>query len=359
MITLFDPFFLDRVAFKALIAYGVYFVNRKDTFSGDLVKEEEIMGYKCPKCGYERQSEDLVPEYECPKCGVIYKKAEKAIFGDKKLAIDNPPESPKKTKKRKIKVFFVETLLKTVKLYVIALLNLPVKILTPVVKAISKFYSSVRQKPLTLNLPVKILAPVVKAILEFYSSIRKKRIEHFFFQITRIMALMASSIAFIVLAYLAFSQVVFFLDFRDKTKVSFNEVNKQLEEKGELGKGYINAEEIQTPSIVKDHLSERSIEAIQNWISGLNKKQQENYWINLSSVLEQYEETNNEIDVIKFISEYTDIKLSKIEKTNKGKRIDPYFFYQIIILSFFIILTTLILIMIAIERNTRIKNINN
>lgn len=32
------------------------------------------MGYKCPKCGYERQSGDLAPEYECPKCGVIYSK---------------------------------------------------------------------------------------------------------------------------------------------------------------------------------------------------------------------------------------------------------------------------------------------
>ncbi len=32
------------------------------------------MGYKCPKCGYERQPKDLAPEDECPKCGVIYEK---------------------------------------------------------------------------------------------------------------------------------------------------------------------------------------------------------------------------------------------------------------------------------------------
>lgn len=32
------------------------------------------MGYKCPKCGYERQPKDLAPENECPKCGVVYEK---------------------------------------------------------------------------------------------------------------------------------------------------------------------------------------------------------------------------------------------------------------------------------------------
>src|SRR6056297_47925 len=44
------------------------------------------MGYKCPKCGYERQPEDLAPEYECPSCGVIYEKAEKSV---EQMEIDN------------------------------------------------------------------------------------------------------------------------------------------------------------------------------------------------------------------------------------------------------------------------------
>jgi len=42
------------------------------------------MGYKCPKCGYERKPEDLAPEHECPSCGVVYAKYEEG--GNKHLA---------------------------------------------------------------------------------------------------------------------------------------------------------------------------------------------------------------------------------------------------------------------------------
>lgn len=42
------------------------------------------MGYKCPKCGYERKPKDLAPEDECPKCGVFYEKAQR-IKNDKNI----------------------------------------------------------------------------------------------------------------------------------------------------------------------------------------------------------------------------------------------------------------------------------
>jgi len=51
------------------------------------------MGYKCPKCGYERQPADLASQDECPNCGVIYEKAEKALNELKK-------EEQKKTEQK-------------------------------------------------------------------------------------------------------------------------------------------------------------------------------------------------------------------------------------------------------------------
>jgi predicted nucleic acid-binding Zn-ribbon protein len=34
---------------------------------------------KCPKCGAERQQDDMIPSYECPSCGIIYAKYEKKL----------------------------------------------------------------------------------------------------------------------------------------------------------------------------------------------------------------------------------------------------------------------------------------
>lgn len=66
------------------------------------------MGYKCPKCGYERQSGDLAPEYECPKCGVIYAKAEKAEQQKSESKFDSKAKPPEQTK---VKVSIKEKLL--------------------------------------------------------------------------------------------------------------------------------------------------------------------------------------------------------------------------------------------------------
>jgi len=64
---------------KGLIRDGVHFGKEERLLLVVLIKGEEIMGYKCPKCGYERQPEDLASEHECPNCGVIYEKAKKAL----------------------------------------------------------------------------------------------------------------------------------------------------------------------------------------------------------------------------------------------------------------------------------------
>jgi len=33
-------------------------------------------GTKCPKCGYVRKSDEVVPEWQCPSCQVVYAKAQ-------------------------------------------------------------------------------------------------------------------------------------------------------------------------------------------------------------------------------------------------------------------------------------------
>lgn len=66
------------------------------------------MGYKCPKCGYERQSADLAPEYECPKCGVIYEKALKRLNLNDKTQQDVNNQKEKKIFVNHLKKHFYE-----------------------------------------------------------------------------------------------------------------------------------------------------------------------------------------------------------------------------------------------------------
>lgn len=46
------------------------------------------MGYKCQKCGHERQPTETAPDFECPHCGVIYKKFE-ALQRAKQLGLES------------------------------------------------------------------------------------------------------------------------------------------------------------------------------------------------------------------------------------------------------------------------------
>lgn len=66
------------------------------------LKREDVMGYKCPKCGYERRPGDLSPEYECPKCGIIYSKAksgyQKAKIDFGQIIVEEKPFNFKKFK---------------------------------------------------------------------------------------------------------------------------------------------------------------------------------------------------------------------------------------------------------------------
>lgn len=50
---------------------------------------------RCPKCGYERQPADTVPDWQCPSCGVAYNKVENApaIRIDSIEAVEAPPRS--------------------------------------------------------------------------------------------------------------------------------------------------------------------------------------------------------------------------------------------------------------------------
>ena len=174
--------------------------------------------------------------------------------------------------------------------------------------------------------------------------------ERFLFGFTRVFALGGSLIAILGVVLLLFS--LFGSGDRDSlVKLTDLRLAQQTEN---TAKPPLKIK-VKLPENVKKYLSGENEKIFYGWIKSLDKKDQEDFIDNLSSIISEAE--NKKENVVDVINEYKTAKLSKLQKTEaekyekiaeKGAIIGAIFG-----LVLFIALMTLILIMLAVERNTR------
>jgi hypothetical protein len=174
--------------------------------------------------------------------------------------------------------------------------------------------------------------------------------ERLLFHFTRVFALGGSLIAILGVVLLMFS--LFGSGERDSLVKLTDLRSAQQAENTTVESPNI---EVEIPENVKKYISGENEKVLYKWIESLDEKDQEDFIENLSLIITEAE--NKGEDVVDVINDYKTAKLSKLQKTEfekyekvaeRGAIIGAMFG-----LIIFIALMSLILVMLAIERNTR------
>lgn len=189
--------------------------------------------------------------------------------------------------------------------------------------------------------------------------VRSSRMENVLFGFTRILALGASLAALIGIVIL----LGLLAGGNDKTHVALNDLQLAAPagQKSADQAASTSRLKVKVPSNVQRYMSGNNEKIMRSWIEDLDKTQQKDFIRNLSSIISQAEKSN--INVIDTINAYKTAKLAKLHENpfekyeqmvTRGAAIGAIFGLVI-----FIGLMILILVMLAIERNTRLARITD
>lgn len=171
-------------------------------------------------------------------------------------------------------------------------------------------------------------------------------IEAFLFKLTRTFAISGSLIGLLALAIV----IINLIPSKESTYISLDDIADVTQTSEGM------TEFTYFPENVEKYLFGENEKILLGWLDGLSSQDQRQEFVdNLSEVIESAEQS--ELDVNKVINSYKTAKLSKLNKNDmsgyKGmmERATNYVVISSIIT--FIALMSLILVMLAIERNTR------
>jgi len=179
------------------------------------------------------------------------------------------------------------------------------------------------------------------------------KFENILFRFTRLIAIGGAGIAFISLLVLVLSLILS----GSPTYVHIDDISKKISSDSSVSEAVSKSKSsIHIPNNVKRHLSGKNEAILQGWLNTLsNDDQKQDFVDNLSDVISDAESKN--LKVTDIINNYKTIKLSKIRESGVeqykelGKKVAVSL--AIFGLIIFISLMSLILVMLAIERNTR------
>jgi hypothetical protein len=185
---------------------------------------------------------------------------------------------------------------------------------------------------------------------------KSSKFEAFLFGVTRALAILGAAAGFVALALAVQS----FLEPLDDTHVGLGEINAEVvSETGTVADARAeSASMISRLPILEEYLAGDNKEILDGWLDGLSDpEQQQDFVDNLAEVIEGAEQ--KDLDVIKVINNYKTIKLSKLKQSDferyaKVARRGALLGAMLGIVLF-ISLMSLVLVMLAIERNTRVN----
>jgi len=182
------------------------------------------------------------------------------------------------------------------------------------------------------------------------------KLENFLFKFTRLLALGGSVLALAVLTIMLFKQIPTKID----THVSVLDVNIEKtsgSSVSEASSRQLDTETTYIPENVEKHLSgEDNQEVLAGWLRSIPEQDLKDEFVeNLSEVIEEAEEL--ELNVMNIINNYKTIKLSKLRGKGTGGYLETIESTTSTLIIFglivFIAQLSMILVMLAIERNTR------
>ena len=185
---------------------------------------------------------------------------------------------------------------------------------------------------------------------------KSSRFEAFLFSVTRALAILGAVAGFVALAIAVQS----FLEPLDDTHVGLEEINAEVvSETGTVADARAeSASVISRPPILDEYLGGDNKEVLDGWLDGLSDpERQQDFVDNLAEVIEGAEQ--KDLDVINVINNYKTIKLSKLNQSDferlakvagRGALLGA-----MLGIVLFISLMSLVLVMLAIERNTRLN----
>ena len=179
------------------------------------------------------------------------------------------------------------------------------------------------------------------------------QLENFLFGFTRFLALGVALVGLMLIAVLMIGAI----GSTDKTYVSLDEVAPRTENSKSANNQVVESTvpKVRIPSIVSKHLSGDNEKVLHGWLESLDEEQQELFIGNLVGIIEEAESKG--VDVIDAINAYKTLKLEKLSE-------NPFVKYEqmanraalfgaIFGLVVLVGLMSLILVVLAIERNTR------
>lgn len=186
---------------------------------------------------------------------------------------------------------------------------------------------------------------------------KSSRFESLLFGITRVLAICSALVGFIALGLAIQS----FLTPTEDTHVSLDDINTEpVPEGGSVSDARAADSEpaLARPPILEKYFTGSNSEVLEAWLEGLSDSEQKQDFVdNLAEVVAAAEQ--KDLDVANVINNYKTIKLSKLAKSEferyaemgrKGGLLGA-----MLGIVLFISLMTLVLVMLAIERNTRVN----
>jgi hypothetical protein len=183
---------------------------------------------------------------------------------------------------------------------------------------------------------------------------KSSKFEAFLFGVTRALAILGAAAGFVALAIAVQS----FLEPLDDTHVGLEEINAEVVSETVADARAASAWVISWPPILDEYLGGDNEEILDRWLEGLSQpEQQQDFVDNLAEVIEGAKQ--KDLDVLNVINNYKTIKLSKLKQSDferyaKVARRGALLGAMLGIVLF-ISLMSLVLVMLAIERNTRVN----
>jgi hypothetical protein len=184
--------------------------------------------------------------------------------------------------------------------------------------------------------------------------VKSQGLEIILFGFTRVFAIGGSLIGLIALVFVVFN----LLGSGESTYVSLEDINTESsKQNNSLSEASSKSQKpLNSPENVIKYLSGDNEKILQGWLEGISKQEQKQEFLdNMSDVITDAEK--KKVDIITVINNYKIVKLSKLTKSEieQYKEIgQKAALYSVIFgLIIFIALMNIVLVMLAVERNTR------
>jgi hypothetical protein len=177
------------------------------------------------------------------------------------------------------------------------------------------------------------------------------RFEQFQFNTTRIIAIVIAILAWTVIVGVIVAFIVREMDL--ETHVTLDEVQPVSTSAGDNGKPAAPATTYRMPENLKDFFGGDNDGVLKGWLENLDDSQQQDFLNNLSQLVAQ----SHKEPTAELVNTYKDLKLKRIGTTaiDKYQRIGEVVagIATVVAALFLVILASLVLVLLAIERNTR------